>query len=382
MAIHVFGDSRIRVLTASGSRTSPPLDEPGKESFAYRQPLGVIGVISPWNFPMYLSHRSIAPALALGNAVVVKPAKDTPVTGALLIAKIYEEAGLPSGLLNVVIGPVTQIGDEFTLHPVPRLISFTGSTRVGRQIGQLAMTGPSMKRVALELGGNAPLVVLGDADVEYAAHAAVVGRFLHQGQICMSTNRIIDDAKIYNEFIEQFVARAKVLKFGDPKDPSVSIGPIINQKQLKSHLDHIAGARAAGARQVVGGDPQGQVLPPHVFIDVTNQMQVAQDETFGPIAPIIKVNGDEEALRVANDTQYGLSSAVFTRDRERGMKFALGIQAGMTHINDHTVDDTPTGPFGGEKNSGLGRFGGEWILHEFTRDHWITARNERAVYPF
>jgi aldehyde dehydrogenase (NAD+) len=132
----------------------------------------------------------------------------------------------------------------------------------------------------------------------------------------------------------------------------------------------------------VGGDPQGQVLLPHVFIDVTNQMQVAQDETFGPIAPIIEVNGDEEALRVANDTQYGFSSAVFTRDRERGMKFALGIQAGMTHINDHTVDDTPTGPFGGEKNSGLGRLGGEWILHEFTRDHWITARNERAVYPF
>ena len=157
---------------------------------------------------MYLSHRSIAPALALGNAFVVKPAKDTPVTGALLIAKIYEEADLPSGLLNVVIGPVTQIGDELTLHPVPRLISFTGSTRVGRQIGQLAMTGASMKRVALELGGNAPLVVLGDADVEYAAHAAVVGRFLHQGQICMSTNRIIVDAKTYNEFIEQFVAPA------------------------------------------------------------------------------------------------------------------------------------------------------------------------------
>ncbi len=359
-----------------------PLDEAGKESYAYRQPLRVIGVISPWNFPMYLSHRSIGPALALGNAVVVKPAEDTPVTGALLLAKIYEEAGLPSGLLNVVIGPITQIGDEFTLHPVPRLISFTGSTRVGRHIGQLAMTGPSMKRVALELGGNAPLVVLADADVEYAAHAAVVGRFLHQGQICMSTNRIIVDAKIYDDFVERFVARAKALKFGDPKDPSVSIGPVINQKQLKSHLDHIAGARAAGARQVVGGDPQGQVLPPHVFVDVTNNMQVAQDEMFGPIAPIIKGYGDEEAWRVANDTQYDLSSAVFTRDRERGMKFALGIDAGMTHVNDHTVDDTPTGPFGGEKNSGLGRFGGEWILHEFTRDHWITARHEQAVYPF
>ncbi|HJY84383.1 MAG TPA: aldehyde dehydrogenase family protein, partial [Candidatus Binatia bacterium] len=175
-----------------------PLDELGKESRAYRQPLGVIGVISPWNFPMQLSHRSIGPALALGNAVVVKPAEDTPVTGGLLIAKIYEEAGLPPGVLNVVIGPIDQIGDEFTLHPVPRLISFTGSTRVGRHIGVLAMSGPRMKRVALELGGNAPLVVLDDADVEYAVRAAVVGRFFHQGQICMSTNRIILDAKVYD----------------------------------------------------------------------------------------------------------------------------------------------------------------------------------------
>jgi aldehyde dehydrogenase (NAD+) len=351
-----------------------PLDEPGKESRAYRQPLGVIGVISPWNFPMYLSHRSIAPALALGNAVVVKPAEDTPVTGGLLIAKIYEEAGLPAGLLNVVIGPVQEIGDAFTLHPVPSLISFTGSTRVGRHIGQLAMSGPSLKRVALELGGNTPCVILDDADLEYAVQATAIGRFLHQGQICMSTNRIIVDAKVHDEFVDLFTAHVKALKYGDPKDPSVFIGPIINQKQLKSLIAHIEGARSAGAREVLGGDPQGQVLPPHVFVNVTNDMPIAREETFGPIAPIIKVNGEAEALRVANDTEYGLSSAVFTRDRERGLRFALGIQAGMTHVNDHTVDDAPTGPFGGEKNSGLGRFGGEWIIHEFTRDHWITVR--------
>lgn len=359
-----------------------PLDEPGKESRAYRQPLGVIGVISPWNFPMYLSHRSIGPALALGNGVVVKPAEDTPVTGGLLIAKIYEEAGLPPGLLNVVIGPISEIGDPFTLHPIPRLISFTGSTRVGRHIGQLAMSGPHMKRVALELGGNAPCVILDDADVEYAVGATVVGRFLHQGQICMSTNRIIVDAKVYDEFVDGFTRHVKRLKYGNPNDASVSIGPIINQKQLKTHISHIEGARAAGARQVLGGDPEGQVLPPHVFVDVRNDMQVAQDEMFGPIAPIIKVNGEEEALRVANDTQYGLSSAVFTRDKERGLRFALGIQAGMTHVNDHSVDDTPTGPFGGEKNSGIGRFGGDWIIHEFTRDHWVTVRHMPPTYPF
>jgi len=359
-----------------------PLDESGKESRAYRQPLGVIGVISPWNFPMYLSHRSIGPALALGNGVVVKPAPDTPITGGLLIAKIYEEAGLPPGLFNVVIGDVQNIGDPFTLHPIPRLISFTGSTKVGRHIGGLAMSGPAMKRVSLELGGNAPCVILDDADIEHAVRATIVGRFLHQGQICMSTNRIIVDAKVYDEFVDRFVAHVEGLKYGNPNDSDTAIGPIINQKQLAGHMAHIEGARAAGARQVAGGDPEGQVLPPHVFVDVKNEMQIAQDELFGPIAPIIKASGEAEALRLANDTQYGLSSAVFTRDQERGVRFALGVQAGMTHVNDHSVDDSPTGPFGGEKNSGIGRFGGEWIIHEFTRDHWVTIQHSRPKYPF
>ena len=359
-----------------------PLDESGKESRAYRQPLGVIGVISPWNFPMILSHRSIGPALALGNAVVVKPAEDTPVTGGLLIAKIYEEAGLPAGLLNIVIGPSELIGDRFTLHPIPRLISFTGSTRIGRHVGELAMKGPAMKRVALELGGNAPCVILDDADIEHAVRATIVGRFLHQGQICMSTNRIVVDAKVHDEFVDRFTTRVKGLKYGNPNDSDTAIGPIINQKQLAAHMAHIQGARSAGARQVVGGDPEGQVLPPHVFVDVKNDMRVAQDEMFGPIAPIIKVNGEAEALRIANETEYGLSSAVFTRDTERGVRFALGVQAGMTHVNDHSVNSPPTGPFGGEKNSGIGRFGGEWTIHEFTRDHWVTIRHSRPTYPF
>jgi aldehyde dehydrogenase (NAD+) len=331
---------------------------------------------------MYLSHRSIGPALALGNAVVVKPAEDTPVTGGLLIAKIYEEAGLPPGLLHVVIGPISEIGDPFTTHPIPRLISFTGSTRVGRHIGALAMQACQLKRVALELGGNAPLVVLDDADLEHAVRSAVVGRFLHQGQICMSTNRIIVDASIYDEFADRFTAHVKTLKYGDPSDPSVSIGPIINEKQLRGHLARIEGAQKDGARELLGGVPDRQVLPPHVFAGVTNDMAIAQDEIFGPIAPIIQVKDEKEALHVANQTEYGLSSAVFTQDRERGVNFALRVEAGMTHVNDHSVDDTPTGPFGGEKNSGLGRFGGEWILREFTRDHWVTVRHSTGPYPF
>jgi aldehyde dehydrogenase (NAD+) len=225
-------------------------------------------------------------------------------------------------------------------------------------------------------------VVLDDADLDVAVRASVVGRFLHQGQICMSTNRIIVDSKIYDEFVDRFVAQVKSLMCGDPKDPTVAIGPVINEKQLKGHLLHIDGARAAGARQLVGGDAAGLVLPPHVFADVNNDMAIARDELFGPLAPIIKVNGEEDALRVANDTEHGLSSAVFTRDLARGEQFALRIEAGMTHINDHSVNDVPTGPFGGEKNSGIGRFGGEWIIRELTRDHWITVRYQPTAYPF
>jgi aldehyde dehydrogenase (NAD+) len=359
-----------------------PLDEYGKESRSYKQPLGVIGVITPWNAPMCLSQNSVAPALALGNAVVLKPSPDTPVTGGFLLAKIYEEAGLPPGLLNVVIGPVEQIGDAFTLHPIPSLISFTGSVGVGRRIGQLAITGPRIKRVVLELGGNAPSVILDDADIDHAVRSTAVGRFLHQGQGCVCSNRIIVDAKIHDEFVDRFTAHVKGLKYGDPNDPNTVIGPIINQKQMTSHLAHIAGARDAGARQLLGGKPHGLVLPPHVFVDVKNSMAIAQDETFGPIAPIIKVQGEEEALQVANDTEYGLSSAVFTSDRERGVRFAQGVQAGMTHVNDSTFDGVPNAPFGGEKNSGLGRFGGEWTINEFTKDHWITVRYEKIPYLF
>jgi aldehyde dehydrogenase (NAD+) len=359
-----------------------PIDVPGKESRVYRRPVGVIGVISPWNFPAYLSNRSIGPAIALGNTVVVKPAQDTPVTGGLLIAKLFEEAGLPPGVLNVVNGASSEIGDAFTEHPVPGLISFTGSTGVGRHVAELAARSQFIKRVALELGGNTPCVVLDDADLDQAVHGAIFGRFLHQGQICMSTNRIIVDARLYDEFVERFVAQARTLKYGNPSHPETVIGPVINSKQLDTMMMHIKRSREAGARQLLGGDPEGLVLPPHVFTDVTNDMPIAKSETFGPIAPIIKVHGEEEALQVANDTEYGLSSSVFTRDERRGLRFALGIGAGMTHINDSSVHDTPTGPFGGEKNSGIGRFGGEWIMREFTTEHWVTIQHAPRQYPF
>jgi aldehyde dehydrogenase (NAD+) len=359
-----------------------PIDIPGKESRVYRQPLGVVGVISPWNFPLHLSNRSIAPALAVGNGVVVKPAEDTPVTGGLLLAKIYEEAGLPPGLLNIVIGDVKEIGDPFTLHPIPKFISFTGSTRVGQHIGKLAMSGPTLKRVGLELGGNAPCVVLDDADIDRAVSGAIVGRFLHQGQICMSTNRVIVEAGLYDRFVEAFVERARKLKVGDPNDSDTAIGPLINAKQFKAALSHLEKARAAGIRQVLGEEPTGQVLPPQVFVDVANDSDLAQTELFSPIAPLIRAADEAEALHMANAVEFGLSSAVFTQDPARGLRFAKGIDAGMTHINDISVNDDPNTMFGGEKNSGLGRFNSDWLIQELTTDHWISVQQEPRAYPF
>lgn len=359
-----------------------PIDIPGQESRVYRRPLGVVGVISPWNFPMHLSNRSIAPALAVGNGVVVKPAEDTPVTGGLLIASIYEEAGLPPGLLNAVVGEVSEIGDAFTLHPTPKFISFTGSTRIGRHIGELAMTGPTLKRVGLELGGNAPCVVLDDADLDRAVSGAIVGRFLHQGQICMSTNRIIVEAALYDRFIEAFVERARKLEAGDPNEPDTVIGPLINQKQFKAAMRHIEKARTAGIRQVLGEAPSGQVLPPQVFVDVANDSDLAQTELFSPIAPLIRAADEADALRMANATEFGLSSAVFTENAARGLRFAQGIEAGMTHINDISPSDDPNTMFGGEKNSGLGRFNSDWIIQELTTDHWISVQQEPRAYPF
>lgn len=359
-----------------------PSDTPGKENRVYRQPLGVIGVISPWNFPMNLSNRSVAAALGCGNAVVLKPASDTPITGGLLLAKLYEEAGLPAGLLSVLIGRGEDIGDYFVEHPTPKMISFTGSTEVGRGIGLKTAGGKLIKRVALELGGNCPLVVLDDADVSNAVDIALAGRFLHQGQICMSTNRIIVDASIVDEFTERFVERAGKLVYGDPLDPATDLGPLINEAQLAKVQGKVQRAREQGAALLLGGEPDGLVMPPVVFGDVDPTWEIAMQESFGPLAPIITARGEDEALTFANMSDYGLSSAVVGTDVERATAFALKIDAGMTHVNDMTVADEQHVPFGGEKNSGLGRFNGRWILEEMTRTHWTSVQHAPHPYPF
>lgn len=359
-----------------------PSDVPGKESRVYRRPLGVVGVITPWNFPLHLSARSVSPALALGNAVVIKPASDTPVCGGLLLARIFEEAGLPAGVLSVVVGAGADIGDAFVEHPVPSFISFTGSTPVGRGIGRIAAGGEHLKHVALELGGNSPFVVLADADVETAVSAAVVGKFLHQGQICMAINRIIVEAPLVDAFSKRFVERVKALPYGDPAKPETIIGPVINAKQLAGLRNKVAKAKEEGATMLVGGEPQGNVLPPHVFGNVTADMEIAREEIFGPLVGIQSARDAEHALELANNSEYGLSSAVFSGDLARGVQFAQRIRAGMTHVNDMPVNDEPNAPFGGEKNSGIGRFNGDWAIDEFTTDHWVTVQSTPRAYPF
>lgn len=355
-----------------------PSDIPGKENRVYREPVGVVAVISPWNFPMQLSNRSVAPALAVGNAVVLKPAGDTPVTGALLLARIFEEAGLPPGLLSVVIGSGSDIGDALVAHPVPRVVSFTGSTAVGKGIAQKA----ALKRTALELGGNGPLVVLDDADLPLAVNASIFGSFFHQGQICMIANRIVVDAGVHDEFVQRFVARAKELTVGDPSQPGTDIGPVINSSQLESIQDKLARAREAGAEVLLDGEPVGPTglgLPPHVLV-AGNDVATAAEEVFGPVMTVVRADGDEDALRIANDTEYGLSSAVFSRDADRAVRFARRIDAGMTHVNDSPVNDDANTAFGGEKSSGVGRFGGRWAIDEFTTEHWVSVQHSPREY--
>ena len=347
--------------------------DPERHSWVYKKALGVIGVISPWNFPFHLSMRSVVTALTIGNAVVLKPASDTPITGGLLLAKIFEEAGLPLGVLSVVAGSGSEIGDYFVEHAVPKLISFTGSTEVGQRVGELAVGCEHLKRIALELGGNAPLVVLDDADLDLAVELTVMGRFLHQGQICMSTNRVIVDAKIYEAYVEKLLARAKQIPYGDPSLDTTLIGPIVNQGQVQKIQEIIQKAVSQGTQLALKGDVIGNVVPPHIFLDVDPASDLAQEESFGPVLPVIKARDEAHALELANDTRFGLSSAVCTSNKERGLAFALEIDAGMTHINAISVADDPTAPFGGEKNSGLGRFNGHWILEEFTRTHWVTV---------
>jgi vanillin dehydrogenase len=353
----------------------------GKVSMVVREPVGVVSVITPWNFPLLLSMRAVAFALAVGNAVVLKPSEETPLSGGVLVAKIFEVAGLPPGVLNVVTcsrNRVAEVGDVLVGHPAVGAVSFTGSTVVGREIA--ALGGRHLKKVALELGGKDALIVLDDADLERAVGAATFGSFMHAGQICMSTERILVDAAIADDFTERFVAKAAALSVGDPR--SNIIGPVINAKQADKIRRHIDDAVARGATVRTGGDNDGLFFQPTVLDAVAPDMTVWTEETFGPVAPVITVSGEEEAIKLANDSDYGLSAGIITADEERGLSVARRLETGMAHVNDTSVYDEPNAPFGGVKNSGLGRHGGKAAIEAFTMTRWLTLERGGRLYPF
>ncbi len=357
-----------------------PSNTPGKENRVYRFPKGVVGVIGPWNFPLHLALRSIAPALAVGNTVVVKAASETPVTSGLIIADLFEQAGLPKGALHVLVGRGSEIGDDFVTHPVPKVISFTGSTEVGKHIGEL--TGGNLKEAALELGGNNAMIVLDDANLEKAVKAAAFGKFLHQGQICMALNRVIIGETNYEDFVSQFQKHVEGLQVGDPSKEKTVVGPLINHAQIERIQKDIDESIEMGAKKIMGGKVEGNLMHPVILRDVTSDMPIAKNEIFGPVAVLMKAKNEEDAIEIANSSPYGLSGSVFTEDRHHGVEVAKKVVTGMIHINDQSVNDEAHVAFGGEKESGVGRFGGEWAIDKFTTVKWISVQNEYRQFPF
>ena len=354
-----------------------------KFSMAVRRPMGVISVISPWNFPTLLTARGIAFALSAGNTVVLKPSEETPYAGGLMFAEIFEEAGLPGGVLNVVTCSrehVAEVGSEMVEHPLIKGISFTGSTAVGRQIA--ARAGAHLKKCCVELGGKNALIICDDADMDRATGAANFGSFMHQGQICMSVEKILVQESILPDFLDRFKERAGKLKVGDPnKDKAHVIGPLINDKLAKRVKSQIEDAVEKGGKIVLGGGVNGRFVEPTIITDVTPEMTLYRDETFGPVVSVIPFANDDEAIAIANDTEYGLSSGVITKDEYRGLEIARKLETGMCHINCSSVNDEPHVPFGGSKSSGIGRHGGRWATETFTETRWITLERGGRGFP-
>ena len=377
-----FAANMLRSIAGEARRVQGdvfPSDVSGLLSLALRRPLGVVAGISPFNFPVVLALKKVAFALATGNTFVLKPSEETSLVG-LKLAEIFEKAGLPPGVLNVVPGDGPTLARVLFDDPRVKLISFTGSTAVGRHIAvECAKKG---KRVILEMGGKSPLIVLKDADVDYAVDTACFGIFIHQGQICMAGSRIIVEAPIYETFLQRFAAKAKTLQVGDPRDPHTVIGPLIRSSQCQMIDRKIKEAVATGARVLTGGTYEGNFYQPTVVADVTPNMDAFRDELFGPVAAVSRADNADHALALANNSSYGLSSAVLTNDLQLAMRFALELEAGMVHLNGPTVHDEPTVPFGGVKDSGSGREGGRWSVEEMTEVKWVTIQMGRRQYPF
>jgi len=350
-------------------------------SMARRVPAGVVTVIAPFNVPIILAIRSVAPALALGNAVLLKPDPRTAVTGGTLLARIFEEAGLPPGVLQMLPGG-PEVGEALVTDPLVRVISFTGSTGVGRRIGELA--GKHLKRAHLELGGNSALLVLDDADVEAAVNLAAWGSFFHQGQICMTTGRHLVADRVYDDFVAGLAEKAGKLPVGDPHLEQVALGPVIDAGQRDKIHGMVTASADQGARIASGGTYEELFYRPTVLADVPLTSPAFAEEVFGPVAPVTRVASVEDAVRLAGAGEYGLSLGIVTKDVMRGLAVADQIPTGIVHINDQTVNDEAVAPFGGVKASGTGsRFGGAAAnIEAFTETRWITMRGEPAQYPF
>jgi acyl-CoA reductase-like NAD-dependent aldehyde dehydrogenase len=368
-------------LTTQISGEVIPSDKPGCLAMALREPVGVILGIAPWNAPIILGVRAIVTALACGNAVILKASEICPRTHELII-EAFVEAGFPEGVVNVVTNAPKDAADivgALIDHPAVKRINFTGSTAVGRLIA--TRCAQQLKPCLLELGGKAPLIVLEDADLDEAVKAAAFGAFMNQGQICMSTERIIVIESVAPDFIKRFAAKAKSMATGDPREGKAPLGAVVDKKTV-SHVNAlIDDAIAKGAQMIAGGKADSVLMPATVMDGVTSAMKIYREESFGPVVAVIRAKDEAEAIRLANDSEYGLSAAVFTRDTVRGLRVARQVRSGMCHVNGPTVHDEAQMPFGGVGASGYGRFGGKAGIDQFTELRWITVETLPGHFP-
>jgi benzaldehyde dehydrogenase (NAD) len=367
-------------LTSRASAEILPSHSTTRLSMATRVPVGVVGCLTPWNFPLVLGMRVIAPALALGNTVVLKPSPETPIVGGVLLAELFRDAGLPAGALQVVPGGI-DVGKQIVAHEDVNMVHFTGSSPVGREIA--VVCAQQLKKASLELGGNNALIVLDDADLDQAAMIGAWSSFHYQGQTCITAGRHLVARPLYDQYVQALAERARNITVGDPATGEVGLGPMINERQRDRGHALLQDALSKGARVVEGGEYDGLFYRPTVVVDVPEDSELWTEEIFAPIAPVRAVDSDEDALRATNATPYGLVNSVLTADPDRGMRFVDQVRSGMAHVNDATCLDEAHVPFGGMGYSGYGgRAGGEANLEEFTERRWVSVQRAPAQYPY